>query len=101
VLCPTLRPLLVIRAGRTNPVDAASRRLSLNVWNASAHAKNDRATPAPLGEVFAADAMAVGTLFVEEPHSAHPVWMYSIYRRERSMVRALEPKVALSTLAVG
>jgi len=62
----------------------------MDLLPAAVDAKDMRSARNEFTEVLAADAMAVCTLFVEEPHSVHPVWMYSIAPgRERAEMRTL------------
>jgi hypothetical protein len=61
---------LVVGADRANPMDAAAIRHRLNIRPTFVHAKDDRTARAPLCEVLAANAMAVGGFSVEQSHFA-------------------------------
>jgi hypothetical protein len=50
----------VVGTDRANPMDTAAIRHRLHIRPTFVHAKDDRTACAPLGEVLAADAMAVG-----------------------------------------
>jgi hypothetical protein len=61
----------VVGADGANPMDTAAIRHRLHIRPAFVHAKDDRTACAPLGEVLAADAMAVGCFCIEKAHGKY------------------------------